>query len=42
MQAPDIDCFYATRSIYAYFGAARLIALARRFGRRLNHKPIDL
>ena len=37
-----IDYYYATRSIYAYFGAARICALARDSGRRLNHKPIDL
>lgn len=37
-----IDYFYSTRSIYAYFGAQRIIALARRAGRPLNHKPIDL
>ena len=41
MPAP-IDYFYSTRSIYAYFGAQRIIALARRAGRPLNHKPIDL
>ena len=38
----DIDYFYSTRSIYAYFGAQRIIDLARRSGRRLNHLPIDL
>lgn len=37
-----IDYFYSTRSIYAYFGAMRIIDLARRSGRRLVHKPIDL
>ncbi|MBM3489314.1 MAG: 2-hydroxychromene-2-carboxylate isomerase [Alphaproteobacteria bacterium] len=37
-----IEYFYSTRSIYAYFGAARLTALARQFGRRIEHKPIDL
>ena len=37
-----IEYFYSTRSIYTYFGAARLSALARRFGRRIEHKPIDL
>lgn len=41
MPAP-IDYFYSTRSIYAYFGAQRIIDLARRSGRTLNHKPIDL
>jgi len=38
----DIDYFYSTRSIYAYFGAQRIIDLARRSGRRVVHKPIDL
>lgn len=42
MPVPSIDYFYSTRSIYAYFGAPRIIALARRFGRRLVHKPVDL
>ena len=38
----DIEYFYSTRSVYAYLGAARIVALARRFGRRLIHRPIDL
>jgi 2-hydroxychromene-2-carboxylate isomerase len=37
-----IEYFYSTRSIYAYFGAARIAALARAAGRRLLHRPIDL
>jgi len=37
-----IDCYYSVRSVYAYFGSPRLIALARRFGRRIRHRPIDL
>jgi 2-hydroxychromene-2-carboxylate isomerase len=37
-----IDYYYSTRSIYAYFGAERIVALARQAGRRLVHKPIDL
>lgn len=37
-----IDCYYSVRSVYAYLGSARIIALARRFGRRLRHRPIDL
>jgi len=37
-----IEYFYSTRSIYAYFGAERVLALARRFGRRLVHHPVDL
>ncbi|MBM3645078.1 MAG: 2-hydroxychromene-2-carboxylate isomerase [Alphaproteobacteria bacterium] len=39
---PDIDYFYSTRSIYAYFGAKRIAEIARRAGRRLVHKPVDL
>lgn len=46
MQAPDgersIDCYYSVRSIYAHFGAGRITALARQYGRRLRHFPIDL
>ena len=37
-----IEYFYSTRSIYAYFGAERIVELARRFGRCLVHHPIDL
>ena len=37
-----IDYYYSTRSIYAYFGAERIVALAHKAGRRLVHKPIDL
>jgi 2-hydroxychromene-2-carboxylate isomerase len=37
-----IDYYYSTRSIYAYFGAQRIVDLARRFGRRLIHRPVDL
>jgi len=37
-----IDYYYSTRSIYAYFGAERIVVLARSAGRVLMHKPIDL
>jgi 2-hydroxychromene-2-carboxylate isomerase len=37
-----IEYFYSTRSIYAHFGAERIVELARRSGRRLVHHPIDL
>lgn len=37
-----IEYFYSTRSIYAHFGAQRIVDLARRFGRRLVHFPVDL
>lgn len=37
-----IEYFYSTRSIYAYFGAARIGVLARQAGRRLLHRPVDL
>lgn len=37
-----IEYFYSTRSVFAYLGAARIVALAQRFGRRLIHRPIDL
>ena len=32
-----IDNYYSTRSIYAYFGAERLVALARSARRVLMH-----
>lgn len=37
-----IDYFYSVRSVYAYFGSKRIAALARRFGRTLQHRPVDL
>jgi 2-hydroxychromene-2-carboxylate isomerase len=37
-----IAYYYSTRSIYAYFGAQRIVDLAHRFGRRLIHCPVDL
>jgi 2-hydroxychromene-2-carboxylate isomerase len=37
-----IEYYYSTRSVFAYLGAARIVALAQRFGRRLVHRPIDL
>jgi 2-hydroxychromene-2-carboxylate isomerase len=37
-----IEYFYSTRSIYAYFGARRIVELSRRFERPLIHRPIDL
>lgn len=37
-----IDYYYSTRSIFAYFGAARINVLARESGRQLRHRPIDL
>jgi 2-hydroxychromene-2-carboxylate isomerase len=37
-----IDYFYSVRSVYAYFGSKRIGELARRFGRTLRHRPMDL
>jgi len=37
-----IDYYYSVRSVYAYLGSSRIRALARRFGRTLRHRPIDL
>ncbi|MSP88209.1 MAG: 2-hydroxychromene-2-carboxylate isomerase [Alphaproteobacteria bacterium] len=37
-----IEYFYSTRSVFAYLGAARLTVLAKRFDRRVVHKPINL
>lgn len=37
-----IEYYYSTRSVFAYLGAARIVDLAERFGRRLVHRPIDL
>ena len=40
--AGDIEYFYAAHSGFAYLGSARLMAIARTAGRRLDHRPIDL
>lgn len=40
--APTLDCWYSVRSVYAYFGLPRAAQIARRHGRRLRHRPIDL
>ena len=37
-----IDYYYSTRSSFAYLGAARIAALAAKYGRRLVHKPVLL
>jgi 2-hydroxychromene-2-carboxylate isomerase len=37
-----IDYYYSVRSVYAYFGSRRIAALAKRFGRTLRHRPVDL
>ncbi len=37
-----IDYYYSTRSNFAYLGAARLTALAGKYGRRIVHRPIVL
>ena len=38
----DIEYFYAAHSVYAYLGSMRLMDIARKSGRRLVHKPVDL
>lgn len=42
MTADPIDYFYSVRSSFTYLGAARLNALARDFGVRVIHRPVDL
>lgn len=37
-----IDYYYSTRSNFTYIGAARLNALAQRYGRTIVHRPILL
>ena len=39
---PVIEYYYSVRSSFTYLGSARIGALARRFGRRLVHRPILL
>ena len=39
---PEIEYFYAAHSAYAYFGSARLMAIAAAAGRRIVHRPMDL
>ena len=38
---PEIDYFYATHSIFAYLGSAKIQAVARAAGARLVHKPFN-
>lgn len=37
-----IEYYYSVRSSFTYLGAARIAALAAKYGRRLVHKPIFL
>ena len=37
-----IDYYYSTRSNFTLLGASRLIALARKYNRRILHRPILL
>jgi 2-hydroxychromene-2-carboxylate isomerase len=38
----EIEYFYAAHSAYAYLGSARLMAIAKKTGRTIKHRPIDL
>lgn len=38
----EIDYFYSVRSSFTYLGHQEIVQLARKFGRRLVHKPILL
>ncbi len=38
----EIEYFYSIRSSYTYLGAQRLYELARRYGRRVVHRPVLL
>ena len=38
---PEIEYFYATHSIFAYLGSAKIQDIAHAAGRRLVHKPFD-
>lgn len=37
-----IEYFYSAHSAYAYLGAAELIEVSKRTGRRIDHRPMDL
>ena len=37
-----IEYFYAAHSAFAYLGSARLMSIAKRAGRKVVHRPIDL
>lgn len=37
-----IEYFYVAHSAYAFLGSAELSAIARRTGRRIDHRPVDL
>ncbi len=38
----DIEYFYSAHSLFAYFGATRLVEIAKAAGRGIDHKPFDL
>ncbi len=38
----DIEYFYSSHSGYAYVGSARFMEIARKGGRRIDHRPMDL
>lgn len=37
----EIEYFYASHSVYAYFGAGRLAEIAREHGAKIVHRPFD-
>ncbi len=39
---PEIEYFYSAHSAFAFLGSAELMAIAKRQGRRIRHKPMDL
>ena len=42
MTQGSIEYFYSVRSSFTYLGAARLNALARKYGLTIIHRPMDL
>lgn len=38
----EIEYFYSSNSGYAYVGSARFMEIARKGGRRIDHRPMDL
>ncbi len=38
----EIEYFYCAHSAFAYLGSAELMVLAKRAGRQIRHKPMDL
>ena len=39
---PQIDYYYSAYSLYAYLGSKKILEIAKKSGRSINHKPVCL